>query len=59
MTTADIQRIAAAYPPEAAHTPADERERHFTTPQRLAWDARFCSENPPGMMRPQNECRIP
>lgn len=41
MNLADLHRIAAAYPSEAAHTLADERERYFTTAQRAAWDLRF------------------
>ena len=37
-------RIAAAYPPEAAHTPASERERYFTPIQQAAWQMRFRPE---------------
>jgi hypothetical protein len=36
-----IERIAAAYPEEAAFTPAEERERYFTDAQRQAWSLRF------------------
>lgn len=38
---AEIERIAAAYPPEAAYVPADERERFFTDAQQAAWRLRF------------------
>ena len=44
---AELQRIAAAYPPEARHTPADDRERYFTPVQRRAWDMRFASRPEP------------
>lgn len=37
----EIRRIAAAYPPEARHVPADERARYFTDAQHLAWLLRF------------------
>lgn len=40
----ELQRIAAAYPPEARHVPADERARHFTDAQHLAWLLRFDPE---------------
>lgn len=39
--TPEILRIAAAYPPEAALTPREDRERFFTEAQRDAWDLRF------------------
>ncbi|EZP72352.1 hypothetical protein BV96_01785 [Sphingomonas paucimobilis] len=35
------QRIAAAYPPEALHTPRWEREAYLTATQQLAWLIRF------------------
>ncbi len=38
---AEIERIAAAYPPEAAYVPADERERFFTDAQQAGWRLRF------------------
>ncbi|WP_267395256.1 MULTISPECIES: hypothetical protein [unclassified Sphingomonas] len=38
---ADLARIAASYPPEAAQTPRAEREAYFTEIQRRAWDQRF------------------
>ena len=41
---AAAQRIAAAYPPEARHTPAWERERYLTETQQLAWQIRFDPE---------------
>ena len=41
---ADLRRIAATYPPEAGHVPADERARHFTDAQHLAWLLRFDPE---------------
>ena len=37
----EVRRIAAAYPPEAKHTPAWEREAHLTEMQQLAWCIRF------------------
>jgi len=40
----ELQRIAAAYPPEARYVPADERARHFTDTQHLAWLLRFDPE---------------
>ncbi len=40
---AEVERIAAAYPPEAAQTPRAERERYFTDLQRQAWERRFAS----------------
>jgi hypothetical protein len=36
-----IERIAAAYPPEAAQTLAKDRERYFTAEQQAAWELRF------------------
>lgn len=39
-----IERIAAAYPPEAAQTLAADRERYFTPAQRAAWDMRFAND---------------
>ena len=39
--TAEIQRIAAAYPEEARYTPAEERERFFSEAQKAAWLLRF------------------
>ncbi len=39
--TPDLQRIAAAYPPEAQHTPRWEREAYLTETQQLAWLLRF------------------
>ena len=39
--TPDLQRIAAAYPPEAQHTPRWEREAYLTEAQQLAWLIRF------------------
>lgn len=41
---AAAQRIAAAYPPEARHTPAWEREAYLTETQQLAWLLRFDPE---------------
>ena len=41
---AEAQRIAAAYPPEARHTPAWERARFLTETQQLAWLLRFDPE---------------
>lgn len=38
---AELERIAAAYPPEAAHTPRWERETYMTELQQLAWIIRF------------------
>jgi hypothetical protein len=38
---ADVQRIAAAYPAEAQHTPRWEREAYLTEAQQLAWLLRF------------------
>jgi len=40
---ASIERIAAAYPPEAAQTLAVDRERYFTAEQQAAWDLRFAA----------------
>lgn len=42
--TLELQRIAAAYPPEARHVPAYERETHMTETQQLAWLLRFDPE---------------
>lgn len=42
-----IERIAAAYPPEAAQTLAADRERYFTAEQRSAWELRFASHRIP------------
>lgn len=42
--TAAAQRIAAAYPPEAQHTPRWEREKYMTELQQLAWLIRFDPE---------------
>ena len=39
--SAEIARIAAAYPPEAANVPAAEREQYFTDAQQAAWCLRF------------------
>ncbi len=36
-----IARIAAAYPPEAAHTLQRDRIRNFTAVQHFAWVERF------------------
>ena len=41
---AAAQHIAAAYPPEARHTPAWERERYLTETQQLARLIRFDPE---------------
>jgi len=41
----EVRRIAAAYPPEAKHTPAWEREAHLSAIQQLAWLIRFDPEN--------------
>jgi len=38
---AEARRIAAAYPPEAKHTPRWEREAYLTDVQQLAWLMRF------------------
>lgn len=38
---AEAHRIAAAYPPEAQHTPREDREAHLTAVQQLAWLIRF------------------
>lgn len=38
---AELSRIAAAYPPEAKHTPRWEREMYLTDLQQLAWTLRF------------------
>ena len=38
------RRIAAAYPPEARHTPSWEREAYLTETQQLAWLIRFDPE---------------
>ena len=40
-SNASVERIAAAYPPEAAQTLAEDRERYFTAEQQAAWDLRF------------------
>ncbi len=40
----EARRIAAAYPPEARHTPAWERTRYLTETQQLAWLIRFDPE---------------
>jgi hypothetical protein len=37
----DVDRIAAAYPPEAAGVPVWEREKFFTPVQLAAWEKRF------------------
>lgn len=37
----EARRIAAAYPPEAKHTPRWEREAYLTDVQQLAWLIRF------------------
>lgn len=37
----EVERIAAAYPPEAAEVPRWERERYFTAAQLAAWERRF------------------
>lgn len=39
--SAEVARIAATYPPEAAHVPAEDRQRYFTDIQRTAWERRF------------------
>lgn len=39
--TPELQRIAAAYPPEARFTPSWEREAYLTEAQQLAWLMRF------------------
>ena len=41
LDSAAAQRIAAAYPPEAQHTPRWEREVYLTETQQLAWLIRF------------------
>lgn len=38
---AEVQRIAASYPPEAATTTVEEREQHLSPLQRHAWLVRF------------------
>jgi hypothetical protein len=38
-----IKRIHDAYPEDARFTPAEERARHFTKAQQLAWALRFGS----------------
>lgn len=38
---AEVRRIAASYPPEAAATPRWERDQHFTPLQHRAWTLRF------------------
>jgi hypothetical protein len=43
----DIERIAAAYPPEAEQVPAWERERYFSADQLAAWEKRFGRHLPP------------
>lgn len=40
----NLFQVAAAYPEDARDTPADERERHFTLTQKLAWLLRFGRE---------------
>jgi hypothetical protein len=45
---AEIRRIAAAYPPEAKHTPRWEREKYMTELQQLAWLIRFDPDAVPG-----------
>lgn len=44
---ADIERIAAAYPPAAEQVPAWERERYFSPDQLAAWEKRFGRHLPP------------
>ncbi|WP_022687189.1 hypothetical protein [Sphingomonas phyllosphaerae] len=44
---AEIERIAAAYPPEAAYVPAVERERFFTEAQQAGWRLRFGAPGTP------------
>ncbi|GGC23030.1 hypothetical protein GCM10011371_08410 [Novosphingobium marinum] len=42
--TSAIEAIAASYPPEAASTPREAREAHFSLAQQLAWTLRFGSK---------------
>jgi hypothetical protein len=44
LDVAQARRIATAYPPEAQHTPAVERETYMTETQQLAWLLRFDPE---------------
>lgn len=44
--SAEIARVAAAYPPEAANVPASERDHYFTDIQRAAWSLRFAAAEP-------------
>ena len=39
--TRRILAMAERYPEEAAHTPPETREQHFSAAQRLAWSLRF------------------
>lgn len=39
--TENLAALASRYPEAARHTPAEERDRHFTVTQRLAWFLRF------------------
>lgn len=41
LNVAEIKRMAAAYPEEAAFTRPETRERLFTAKQQLAWALRF------------------
>lgn len=38
---ATVARLAASYPPEAAHTPRHDRIRDLTAIQHFAWVERF------------------
>lgn len=42
--TENIAMMAERYPEEARFTSAEERDRHFTPTQRLAWFYRFGTE---------------
>lgn len=44
MDLAEIERIAASYPPDARFVSRRERERHFTRAQYLGWLLRFDPE---------------
>lgn len=62
---AEIERIAASYPPDARFVSRRERERHFTRAQHLAWLFRFDPEAAAEALSAnagegiQKECGIP
>ncbi len=55
----EIQRIAAAYPPDAQHVTADERARHFTDAQNLAWLLRFAPDRAAEVMSANDPAEMP